>query len=149
MFGRSGNSTLSRLALLAAVGLTPVACDAQQRPGQGRQPTIPPPTILEYQPQSTLVVPEHEVPRAKFPVVDLHGHPPTLDNPEAIERVIEAMDRLNIQVMVQARPSSRAQVFQVPSAVQEEAQQEAAEELELDGSDEADVSEAERAFFEN
>jgi predicted TIM-barrel fold metal-dependent hydrolase len=91
----------------------------QQRPGQGRQPTIPPPTILEYKPQSTLVVPEHEVPRAKYPVVDIHGHPPTLDSRENIERVIEAMDRLNIGVMVQARPSSGARLTSQIEAVRE------------------------------
>jgi predicted TIM-barrel fold metal-dependent hydrolase len=97
---------VTRFTILFTIGITPIACDAQRRPGQGREPTIPPPTILEYKPVSTLVVPEHEVPRAKFPVVDLHGHPPTLNTPEAIERVITAMDALNIQVMVQARPSS-------------------------------------------
>jgi len=108
-----------KVALLAAA-LTPLACDAQQRrPGQERQPTIPPPSITEYQPQSTLVVPEHEVPRAKFPVVDLHGHPPTLDNRDNIESVIEAMDRLNIQVMVQARPSSGRRLTDQIEAVRE------------------------------
>ncbi len=87
-------------ALLAIV-LTPLACEAQTR-----VPTLPPPTITEYKPRSTLVVPEHEVPRARFPVVDFHGHPPTLSSPEAIEGVVSAMDALNLQVMVQARPSS-------------------------------------------
>lgn len=73
---------------------------------QDRRPTLPPPTIVEYHPRSTLVVPEHEVPRAKFPVVDFHGHPGNLASPETLERVVEAMDRLNVQVMVQAMPSS-------------------------------------------
>ena len=63
----------------------------------------PPPSITEYRPVSTLVVPEHEVPRAKFPVVDLHGHPPTLDDPETIAEVVRAMDDRNLQVIVQAR----------------------------------------------
>jgi len=89
------------MALFVAVGLTPAAGSAQTR-----QPEFPPPSITEYKPQSTLVVPEHKVPRAKFPVVDFHGHPPTLSSAENIERVIAAMDSLNIQVMVQARPSS-------------------------------------------
>lgn len=100
------NERATRVLLLLALATGPIACEAQGRPGAGRQPTIPPPTIIEYKPQSTLVVPEHEVPRAKFPVVDFHGHPPTLDDPETIQRVVDAMDRLNIQVMVQARPSS-------------------------------------------
>ncbi|HEX9580668.1 MAG TPA: amidohydrolase family protein [Gemmatimonadales bacterium] len=70
------------------------------RPGQGRQPEFPPPTILEYQPRSTLVVPAHPVPRARFPAVDVHGHPPALTSEEAINRVGAAMDSLNLQVMV-------------------------------------------------
>jgi predicted TIM-barrel fold metal-dependent hydrolase len=92
------------LSLLAPL-LLAADCDAQfQR--RNREPTVPPPTITEYKPLSTLVVPEHPVPRAKFPVVDLHGHPPTLDNLEAIKQVIAAMDELNLQVIVQARGSS-------------------------------------------
>ncbi len=91
-------------AVLGALALGAVGCDAQTR--QTREPTIPPPSITEYRPRSTLVVPEHEVPRAKFPVVDFHGHPPNLTSPENIARVIQAMDELNIQVMVQAQPSS-------------------------------------------
>lgn len=119
MLRSPGTSSPTRIALLLLLGLTPVACDAQQRPGQGRQPTIPPPTILEYDPQSTLVVPEHEVPRAKFPLVDIHGHPPTLDDRETIEEVVAAMDRLNIGVMVQARPSSGARLRSQIDAVRE------------------------------
>ncbi len=88
--------------LLAGPILLAPGLDAQ-RP---RTPTIPPPTILEYQPRSTLVVPETHVPRAKFPAVDFHGHPGRLDDPGTLRRVIEAMDELNIQVMVQAIPSS-------------------------------------------
>ena len=76
---------------------------AQRRP---RTPQMPAPSITDYEPRSTLVVPEHQVPRAKFPAVDLHGHPPTLDNPETIREVVSAMDRLNLQVIVEARGSS-------------------------------------------
>lgn len=119
MLRRPGTSNLPRLTLLLMVAAAPVACDAQQRPGQGRQPTIPPPTILEYKPQSTLVVPQHEVPRAKFPLVDIHGHPPTLDNRATIEEVVAAMDRLNIGVMVQARPSSGARLRSQIEAVRD------------------------------
>jgi predicted TIM-barrel fold metal-dependent hydrolase len=86
---------------------------------QDRQPTIPPPSITEYRPRSTLVVPEHEVPRAKFPVVDFHGHPGNLSSPETIERVVAAMDELNIQVMVQAMPSSGERLRSQIQAVRE------------------------------
>ncbi len=95
-------STCLLIVTLGAV-LLPATADAQRRIPD---PQIPPPTITEYKPRSTLVVPEHPVPRAKFPVVDMHGHPPTLDNPEAIARVLAAMDELNLGVMIQTRGSS-------------------------------------------
>jgi predicted TIM-barrel fold metal-dependent hydrolase len=95
-----------------AIALFPV-----QGLAQTRQPTIPPPSIIEYQPRSTLVVPEHPVPRAKFPAVDFHGHPPELSSPEAIESVIAAMDSLNLQVIVQARPSSGERLIRQIEAV--------------------------------
>jgi predicted TIM-barrel fold metal-dependent hydrolase len=85
--------------------IAPIHAEAQ-RPGQGREPTLPPPSITEYHPRSTLVVPEHQVPRAKFPVVDFHGHPARAITAATIQPVIDAMDRLNIGVMVQAVPSS-------------------------------------------
>ncbi len=92
---------------LAATFVLPAA-GAAQRPTPA--PQLPPPDILEYRPESTLVVPENFVPRAKFPVVDIHGHPPTLDNPQAIAAVVAAMDELNLGVIVQARPSSGEQL---------------------------------------
>src|ERR1700758_3889363 len=44
------------------------------RPGQGRGPEWPPPSIVDYKPKSTLVTPEHLVPKAKYPVIDIHSH---------------------------------------------------------------------------
>ena len=63
------------------------------RPAEGREPEFPPPNIRDYKPRSTLVVPQHPVPRAKFPVVDIHGHPPNLTGPDAVNLVGDAMDR--------------------------------------------------------
>ena len=37
------------------------------RPGSGREPEFPIPDIREYKPESTLVVPQHPVPKARFP----------------------------------------------------------------------------------
>ena len=105
----------SSTAVLVSLALTAAGCDAQTR--QSREPTVPPPSITEYRPRSTLVVPAHEVPRAKFPVVDFHGHPPRLTSPEVIHRVVDAMDALNLQVMVQAQPSSGERLTQQIEAV--------------------------------
>jgi predicted TIM-barrel fold metal-dependent hydrolase len=71
------------------------------RPGTGREPEFPPPSIIDYKPRTTLVVPEHKGTRAKFPVVDVHGHPPAFNSPEAVTNVVNLMSPLNIQVMVQ------------------------------------------------
>ena len=87
------------------------------RPGEGRDPEFPAPTILQYKPRSTLVVPAHTVPRAKFPVVDFHGHPPALTSPENIQRVVDAMDQLNLRVMVNASGSSQDRLKQQVAAV--------------------------------
>jgi predicted TIM-barrel fold metal-dependent hydrolase len=72
------------------------------RPGSCRAPQVPPPSIVDYRPRSTLVTPQHLVPRAKFPAIDVHGHPGDVSTPEAINRVVGVMDRLNLGVMVVA-----------------------------------------------
>ena len=67
------------------------------RVGQCQSPEWPAPSIVDYRPTSTLVVDEHPVPRAKFPVVDIHSHTgPTM---ESIGRLIGEMDGLNIRVL--------------------------------------------------
>ena len=76
------------------------------RPGEGREPEFPPPTIVQYHPRSTLVVPVHMVPRARYPVIDIHGHPPALLSDPVINQVGAAMDSLHLQVMVNANGST-------------------------------------------
>jgi predicted TIM-barrel fold metal-dependent hydrolase len=103
------------LPILVLIALAMAITAAQQpsapgqlrpRPGTGREPEFPAPKITDYKPKSTLVVPEHPVPRAKFPVVDIHGHPPALVSAGTIKTVLDAMNTLNIQVMVQANGAS-------------------------------------------
>ena len=72
------------------------------RPGNCRAPSQPPPSIVDYRPKTTLVTEQHLVPRAKYPVIDIHGHPGDLTSAESIARVVSAMDTLNIQVLVDA-----------------------------------------------
>jgi predicted TIM-barrel fold metal-dependent hydrolase len=93
-------------AVSAAQGTTKPVGQAEIRPGQYRAPEFAPPSILDYQPRSTLVVPAHPVLRAKYPTIDLHGHPPTLVLPEVIERVTTALDSLNVRMMINASGSS-------------------------------------------
>ncbi len=88
------------------------AGQAEVRPGQFRAPEFPAPSILDYLPRNTLKVPVHLVPRAKFPVVDLHGHPPTLVLPEIINGVVRSLDSLNVRVMINASGSSGTRLTQ-------------------------------------
>ena len=72
------------------------------RPGSCQAPDAPAPSIVDYRPRSTLVTDTHPVPKAKFPAIDVHGHPPSLTTPEAIAGVVAAMDKLNVRVLVSA-----------------------------------------------
>jgi len=68
------------------------------RPGRCQAPEKPPPSIVDYRPKSTVVAAGHLVPKAKFPVVDIHNH--TGVNAENMPQLIKEMDALNLRVMV-------------------------------------------------
>src|SRR5688500_2372404 len=53
----------------------------------------------EYDPPSTLVVPEHKVTRAKFPFVDVHNHQFGMTSQD-LNELTKEMDKLNMAVMV-------------------------------------------------
>src|ERR671910_2855381 len=74
----------------------------RSRPGANREPEFPVPDIREYKPRSTLVVPQHPRPRAKFPVIDIHSHQPVPISAQEFDQVVASMDRLNPQVLVDA-----------------------------------------------
>jgi predicted TIM-barrel fold metal-dependent hydrolase len=56
-------------------------------------------SIEEYEPKSTLVVPEHMVTRAKYPFIDVHNHQYGL-NPEKVDQLVKDMDGINLRIMV-------------------------------------------------
>jgi uncharacterized protein len=73
------------------------------RVGACAAPEFPPPSIVDYRPKSTLVTDVHLVPKAKYPVIDLHGHPGALVTSVAgITNLVGEMDKLNLRVMVSA-----------------------------------------------
>jgi predicted TIM-barrel fold metal-dependent hydrolase len=73
------------------------------RPRTCQPPEFPPPSIVDYRPGSTLVVPQHLVPKAKFPAIDYHGHPGgLLDSAEGLARLVAALDSLNVRMIVSA-----------------------------------------------
>lgn len=73
------------------------------RPGRCQAPEFPPPSIVDYRPKSTLVTDAHLVPKAKYPVIDIHGHPQALLNTaQSLSTLVAAMDDLNLRVMIAA-----------------------------------------------
>jgi len=70
------------------------------RPGEGRAPEFPPPSIIDYKPRGTLKVAEHQAPKAKFPVIDIHSHQPTPISPEQFDKVVQGMDANNLRILV-------------------------------------------------
>ncbi len=48
----------------------------------------------------TLVVPAHPRPRAKFPVIDIHSHQPAPISAADFDRVVAAMEQINLRVLV-------------------------------------------------
>src|SRR5882724_2061457 len=67
-----------------------------QEQGAGAQKT---PTIEEYNPKSTLVVPEHKIERAKFPFIGIHSHHwnPTSEH---VDQLVKEMNTINLRVLV-------------------------------------------------
>ncbi len=72
------------------------------RPGDGRAPEFPEPTITQYRPRTTLKTAQHPVPKAKFPVIDIHSHQPTPISEEQFATVVLGMDANNLRVLVNA-----------------------------------------------
>src|SRR5687767_3136842 len=89
----------------------------ETRPGSCQAPEIPPPSILDYRPRSTLVTAEHKVPKAKFPAIDIHGHAPGLTSADGIARIVAAMDTLNLRVLVSADNSSGDRLVRTLQAI--------------------------------
>lgn len=62
-----------------------------------QQPTAP--TIEEYEPRAMVVVRKTDVPRAKFPFIDVHLHQRDA-RPERLDQHIRDMDRVNMRIMI-------------------------------------------------
>jgi predicted TIM-barrel fold metal-dependent hydrolase len=99
--------------------MLPAAAAAQT--GTAARPEPSPKIYLnEYQPKSMLVVPEHRITRAKFPLIDVHTHvsryfgmqafgadavntpePADIEKPrEEIRRIVSTMDQLNLKMLL-------------------------------------------------
>ena len=98
---RSSARRQARLAValaVALVGATPAGAPRAQDLG-----------IRQYKPKSTLVVSEHPVPRAKYPVIDIHSHHSRL-TPERWAEIVREMDAQHLQVLVNLSGGSGARL---------------------------------------
>jgi predicted TIM-barrel fold metal-dependent hydrolase len=85
------------------------------RVGVCQAPEFPPPSIVDYRPTSTLVVEQHPVPRAKFPVVDIHSH--VNPTPQTIDQLVKEMDALNLRLLVLASNLSGERLRQTMATI--------------------------------
>ncbi|MDX1644721.1 MAG: amidohydrolase family protein [Thermoanaerobaculia bacterium] len=87
----------ARPTALIALILLPILATAQiEEIPEGVE--VPP--FYDYDPPSTLVVPETEVTRAKYPFVDVHNHQFRMGGEQDLSELVVEMDRLNMAVMV-------------------------------------------------
>ena len=85
---------------------------AQQTRGSGLD-------VRDYEPRSTLIVDSNPVPRAKFPVIDVHSHHrPGFSTAEWSE-IVNAMDGLNLQVLVNLSGGSGATIVRGVNTIQQ------------------------------
>jgi len=118
---------LHGLTLALALGLLIAGVRAQQptpnagalgnRPGANRAPEFPVPSITDYKPRTTLVTPQHPVPKAKYPVIDIHSHQPVPIGAAQFETVVGAMDRLNLRILVNASGATGDRLVQGIAAI--------------------------------
>lgn len=57
-------------------------------------------SIEEYTPKSTLVVPQHPITRATYPIIDIHNHQDSAMSKKDLDKLVQDMDRINLRVMV-------------------------------------------------
>ncbi len=88
------------------------------RPRMCQAPELRAPTIVDYRPRSTLVAAAHPVPRARYPVIDFHGHPRELiGSGNGLEGLGASLDSLNVRLMVAANNMSGEELGRTVAAI--------------------------------
>ena len=85
--------SMKRIITAAAAFLVYLSACGQEKPLDMKM------DFEDYDPPSTLVVPEHKVTRAKFPFIDVHNHQFNMTSQDLSE-LTKQMDKLNMAVMV-------------------------------------------------
>ena len=57
-------------------------------------------SVEEYEPRSTLVVPQHPITRAKYPFIDVHTHFDTTMSPEKLKELVAELDQINLRTAI-------------------------------------------------
>ncbi|MBD2757517.1 amidohydrolase family protein [Spirosoma validum] len=83
------------LYLPALLLMGTVACGQSAKSNQPAEPL----GFEEYDPVSTLKVPEHKLTRSKYPFIDVHNHQYQMDNGD-LRKLIAQMDSLNMGLMI-------------------------------------------------
>jgi predicted TIM-barrel fold metal-dependent hydrolase len=86
---------MKNLLYLPAILLTGLVACGQPKPAQPAEPL----GFEEYDPVSTLKVPEHKLTHSKYPFIDVHNHQYQMDNAD-LSKLIAQMDSLNMGLMV-------------------------------------------------
>lgn len=89
------------------------------RPRACQAPNFPAPSIVDYRPRSILVTEAHPVPKAKFPVIDFHGHPQgLLNSTDGLLSLASSLDALNVRLIVSADNMSGDRLQRTLGAIQ-------------------------------
>ena len=96
---------MKRLILLLTLATTLAAQEGTPAPSTSM-------SFEEYDPKSTLVVPEHPRTKAKFPFIDVHNHQRREMTPADVDKLVADMDRIGLQVMVNLSGGSGATLQQ-------------------------------------
>jgi predicted TIM-barrel fold metal-dependent hydrolase len=73
---------------------------------------------VDYRPKTTLVTEQHLVPKARFPVIDIHGHGAQMvQSAEGLKGLIASLDALNVGMFVSADNLSGAALTRAVAAV--------------------------------
>jgi predicted TIM-barrel fold metal-dependent hydrolase len=87
-------TSIMRILFILPVLLMSASLRAQEKPLDSKM------DFEQYDPPSTLVVPEHKLTRARFPFIDIHNHQGDMTSPGNLEVLVQEMNKLNMAVMV-------------------------------------------------
>ena len=97
---------IAGVLLALAVVVSVIVVQAQR--GRGPRAGEPALRVEDYTPRSTLVVDANPVPRARFPVVDVHSHHWPGFSTRRLDEIAAEMDALNLAVLVNLSGGSGA-----------------------------------------